>query len=138
MEDWAAGVQARNYGVCRAPDARSVRETTWIVSSMLVIAGVLLFYSWVRNQMINQGYAEQMLQEQEAGLLLSERQLVLEEQTLKNLDRIDTIARNDLKMVPVQPGQVIAAQWQDNEFAPLALAGPSKGSPESKRFSATN
>ena len=66
---------------------------------------------------------------------------MLEEHTLKNLDRIDTIARNDLKMVPAQPGQVIAAQFHDNEFrggTTLAMAGPTQGSPESKRFSATN
>ena len=56
MVDWAAGIQTRNYGIRREPDARSMKEMTWIVSSMIVMAGVLLFYSWVRNQMINQGY----------------------------------------------------------------------------------
>jgi cell division protein FtsL len=141
MLDWADGIQGRNYGIRRGPDARSLKEVTTIVSAMLVMAAVLLFYSWVRYQTINQGYCEQALQEKETKLLHAENLLAVEEQTLKNLDRIDSIARNDLGMLPALPGQVLAPQYQDIEpraGTVLAMAGTAQNSPESKRLSATN
>ncbi len=140
MMDWAEGIQGRNYGIRRAPDARSLADVAYFVASLTIIAAVLLFYSWVRNQAISQGYQEQVLQEQETALLHSERLLVIEEQTLKSLDRIDLIARSDLRMVPVQPGQVIAATFHDEPRTgtALAMARTPHSSSESKRFSATD
>jgi len=141
MLDWAQGVQHRNYRIRRKPDTRGMREATAIVLSLVAVATVFLFYSWIRNQMINLGYAEQALQLEEKKLLDTDVQLVVELQTLTNPDRIDKVAA-ELGMVRAQPWQVIPAR--PRVTAPgggsvLAMAaGSSRVTSESKKYSATN
>ena len=62
--------------------------------------------------------------------------LVLEEETLKNPERIDSIARNELGMTTLRPNQLIATQFQVIESkgtedlamadVPIQSAGPRK------------
>ncbi len=142
MVDWANGVvQTRNYGIRREPDSRSVREVTWILLSIVVLAGVLFFHSWVRSRIVDLGYLEQTLQVKETALERAEKALILEEQTLKNLERIDAIARLELNMVPVRPSQLVAPPYQELEprsGTVLAMANAPQSSPESRKLSATN
>lgn len=141
MVDLAKGIRTRNYGIQHQTDSRAQRELIWIVLSISVMAGVLFFHSWVRNRIVYFGYLEQQLQVQESTLRRIEKALVLEEQTLKDLARIDMIARNDLKMVPVRPGQVLASQYRDvdsRDADVLAMANAPQSSSESRRVSATN
>ena len=49
----------------------------------------------------------------EESLLRTQTRLILEEETLRNPERIDSIARNDLGMVPLRPNQFILPQVQD-------------------------
>jgi cell division protein FtsL len=48
-------------------------------------------------------------------LLRTQKRLILEEETLTNPDRIDAIARNELKMTLIRPNQLILPQTQDVE-----------------------
>jgi hypothetical protein len=72
-----------------------------------------VFYSWVRNQIISTGYQGQNLFTEEELLLRAEKRLVLEEEMLRNPERIDVIARNDLGMTPLHPRQLIMPQHAD-------------------------
>jgi cell division protein FtsL len=141
MIDWAQGIRYRNYSIRRQPDSRAQRELIWIVLSIAVVAGVLFLHSWVRNRIVYVGYMEQRLQEEEKQLLRVQKALNLEEQTLKDLARIDLIARNDLKMTPVRPSQVLPSQYQDfpaQDGTVLALANAPQSSSESRGLPATN
>jgi len=60
------------------------------------------------------------------SLLRTQTRLILEEETLRNPERIDFIARNDLGMVPLRPNQFILPQFQDPDRSllnTLAMAG---------------
>jgi cell division protein FtsL len=115
MIDWADGIEARNYGIKSKIDARVLSELVRTIISLALVAGALLFYSWVRSQIINTGYESQKLFTAEEALLRTQRKLILEEETLRNPERIDLIARNDLGMSPLRPNQLILPQLQDME-----------------------
>jgi len=80
-----------------------------------MVAGALLFYSWVRSQIINTGYESQKLFAAEELLLRTQKRLILEEEMLKNPQQIDVIARNVLGMCRLRPNQLILPQPQDTE-----------------------
>jgi cell division protein FtsL len=90
-----------------------------------------LFYSWIRNQIVNTGYESQNLFAVEESLLRARKRLILEEETLRNPERIDIIARDDLGMTPLHPSQLILPQTQDVERSipnEMAMADSKAGS----------
>ncbi len=136
--DWAGGIEDRNYGIRRITDSQKLSELLWIISSLAMVAGALLFYAWIRSQIVSMGYAQQQLQAQEESLLREQRKLILEEQTLKNPERIDAIARVELGMTPLRASQLLTPQLQNVEsIGPntLALASPSRSSAEIRKSS---
>lgn len=86
-----------------------------MILCLAMVASVLIYYSWVRSHFISVGYDSQNLKAEESVLLHTQQSLILEEETLKNPERIDHIARNDLNLVPVRPVQLITPQVQDIE-----------------------
>jgi cell division protein FtsL len=141
MMDWAGGTEARNYAIRRKADSRNLSDMLWMMVSLVAIAGILVFYSWVRSRIVDFGYQGQSLQIQEAELLRAQKSLALEQETLKNPERIDLIARNELGMLPLRPSQVIAPLFQDVEFrgaTTLAMASAPRSSAEPRRSPATN
>jgi cell division protein FtsL len=80
-----------------------------------MVAGLLIYYSWVRSHFICVGYESQNLKTIEETLLHTQQSLVLEEETLKSPERIDRIARNELSLVPLRPNQLIFPQVPDVE-----------------------
>ena len=56
MNDWAGGSESRNYGIKRITDPQKLSELLWIIFSLSMVAAALLFYAWVRNQIISIGY----------------------------------------------------------------------------------
>ena len=122
MMDWAEEIESRNYGIRRRTDRRNLTDLLRIIASLLVIGGVFLFYAWVRSQIVEIGYEEQSLQALEKASLRTQANYILEEQILKNPERIDSIARNELGMVLVLPNQLVAPQAQDQQTATLAMA----------------
>ena len=117
MMDWAEDIESRNYGIKRRTDRRNLVDLLRIIGSLLMVAGVFLFYAWVRSQTVDIGYEEQRLQAQEKSALRTQANYILEEQTLRNPERIDGIARNELGMVLARTNQLVAPQVQDEQAA---------------------
>jgi len=115
MVDWANRIEARNYNVRRETDLRHTNELLKMILALAMVAGVLVYYSWVRSHFISVGYESQNLKEIESELLHEQQGLIIQEETLKNPERIDRIARNDLNLVPLRPNQLIPPQVQDLE-----------------------
>jgi cell division protein FtsL len=115
MTDWADGTETRNYGIRAEVDAGILSELTRTIIPLAMIACALLFYSWVRSQIVNTGYESQSLSAAEDNQLRIQRELTLEEAWLTNPERIDIKARTELGMIPVRPGQLILPQQQDLE-----------------------
>ena len=126
MIDWADGIETRNYGIKSKIDAGMLSELMRTIIALAMVAGAVLFYSWVRSQIISTGYESQKLFAAEESLLSTQKSLILEEETLRNPERIDLIARNDLRMIPLRPNQWILPQIQDVERSTsntMAMAG---------------
>ncbi len=141
MKDWANGVEARNYGIKRQTDRRNLKELLKIILSVLMLAGVFFFCSWVRSRIVELGYLEQNLRVEEEGLLRAQRVLVVEEANLENPERIDNIARNDLGMTLMRTNQFLSPKFQDVELGGptrLAMAGTLTHSVEPRKPSASD
>jgi cell division protein FtsL len=115
MTDWADGIETRNFGIKNEIDTRMLSELMGIIVALAMVAGALLFYSWIRNQIVDTGYENQNLFAVEESLLRTQERLTLEEEILRNPERIDIIARNDLGMAPLHPSQLILPQILDLE-----------------------
>ncbi len=123
MTDWAEGIETRNYGIKRRIDRRMFSELMRTILSLAMVAGTLVFHSWVRNQIIHTGYESQNLFAEEESLLRIHKRLMLEEETLRNPERIDAIARNDLGMAPLRPSQlVVPLLWEMESSLSTAVA----------------
>jgi cell division protein FtsL len=124
MRDWAAGIETRNYGIKRDIDAGMLFEHMRTILALVLMAGAFLFYSWVRSQIISTGYETQNLLKLEKSLLRSQKNLILDEETLRSPERIDLIARNELKMAPLHPSQLILPPFRNvrGDANVLALA----------------
>jgi cell division protein FtsL len=127
MKDWVGGIESRNYGIRRHLDAGMLSELLRIFIALLLVAGALLFYSWVQSQIVNIGYQSQKLFNEEEALRRTEKWLILEEETLRSPERIDAIARNELGMMPLRPNQIITSQpdeaWRSGSNA-MAMVDP--------------
>ena len=78
MTDWADGIETRNYGIKNELDVPMLSELMRIIVALAMVAGALLFYSWIRSQIVNTGYESQSLFAEEESLLRTHERLVLE------------------------------------------------------------
>ncbi len=137
MTDWANGIEKRNYGIKRKIDRHMLWDFLVILLSFAMVAGALIFHSWVRNQMTHTGYASQKLLAEEESLLRIQKRLILEEEILKSPERIDAIARNDLGLAPLRPGQMIVPRLQETEIvlsSALAAADSAGADPKKAAY----
>ncbi len=109
MLDLAAGIEARNYGLRKSGDPRSVLEYLKIIGPLFLIAGALAFHVWVRSQNIQLGYRSQELSTRERELSQIRQQLILEQRTLEDPEWLEAIARTSLGMIILRPNQIIPA-----------------------------
>jgi cell division protein FtsL len=140
MMDWAGGMETRNYAIRREIDTRNLLDLLLISISIGLMAGVFLFHSWVRAQLVETGYAAQNLQAEEKVLISHQEKLTLEEQTLLSPDRIDAIAQAELGMRPPRPNQLLMPAFQDIEASrttTLALASAPGDSKEARKSPST-
>ncbi len=140
MTDWSAGAETRNYRITHRTDARNLADLLISVLCLLMIAGALVGYLWVRSRIVNMGYANQQLKETEETLIRIRNGLILDEETLKQPQRIDLIARSMLAMEPLQPNQLMTG-FRDIEAgkpAALALANANRARVQPRRPSANN
>ncbi len=123
MDDLAGGMEKRNYAIKRRTDSRNLFDLLCIILSISAMAGVVFGYIWVRIQIVNVGYESERLKASEDALLRIQKNLILEEETLKDPGRIDMLARNELGMMPLRPYQVIPVGFRAEEpGSPIALA----------------
>jgi len=107
-----------NSRLVPAMDPRAPRQHLGILLMAAAVFAVILFSSWQRFSGLEDGYRIEALQNQRQTLLESNNKLRLEEASLVNPLRIDTIARNELGMTTLAPPQIIREQ------APLASDTP--------------
>jgi hypothetical protein len=127
MTDWADGIETRNYGIRSEIDASMLSELMRTIIPLAMVACALLFYSWIRSQIVNTGYEGQSLAAAEVSLKRTQQRLMIQEAMLISPEYIDFIARNELGMTPVRPNQFILPQQQDLEPGlsnALAMADP--------------
>jgi hypothetical protein len=140
MTDWADGIEISNNGIKCVIDARIVSELLRIIISLGLIAGALLFYSWVRSEIVETGYEIQSLLEAEESLLDKQQELVLVEEMLTRPERIEMFATSK-GMTKLHPNQLILPPQEAGDGGipnSLALAGSKTDdlnkSGEDKRF----
>jgi cell division protein FtsL len=133
MLDFAAGIEAKNYGLRKTSDLLTLLDSLKILFPIVVIAGALSFHIWVRSQITQIGYESQQLANQEEDLQKDQKQLVLEEQTLKDPNTMEILAMGDLNMIIPPADRIIMTippeEWDMGDSETLALgnvSGPSK------------
>jgi len=133
MTDWADGIETRNYGIKCKTNGAMLMELMYTIAAFAIVAGALLFYSWIRSEIINTADESQELFAAQESLLQIRDALILEEETLRNPARIDAIARNNLGMTPLRPSQwTIRRAPETVEETPGALAMANSGTTNSK------
>jgi cell division protein FtsL len=73
----------------------------------LVLLAGALFWVWQHVHVMRQGYEIERLREQQAALVQEHKALRLEAGQLRQLRRVEELARIKLGMVTPKPGQVI-------------------------------
>ncbi len=139
--DWSAGAETRNYRIRHSIDPRHLRDLLASMLCVLMIAGALIGYLWLRGRIVDMGYAVERLKETETTLARMENNLILEEETLKSPERIDFIARTELAMEPLSPFQRLAPRFREisnGQPAPIILANVRPTSVQPRRSSANN
>ena len=141
MTDWADGIEIRNNGIKCVIDAHVLSELLRNITALGMIAGALLFYSWIRSQIVYAGYESQRLHERELSLLDDQKNLILTYETLTNPQRIYMIATRDLGMGKLRPNQMILPPLKTGDRgipSSLAMAGSEENTLEksggNKRF----
>jgi cell division protein FtsL len=135
MMDWSNGVEVRNYRIRRRADVRNFKDLLVGLLCVLLIAGALVGYLWMRTRIMYIGYEVQRLQKEEEALQRTRTKLILQEAVLTRPQRIDYIARHQLGMEPLQPDQRILGFQDSNAGSPaaLALAGRRQATNEPKK-----
>ncbi len=90
--------QVENTYLVRERDRRLLRELLGVVAIVLVLGGGLLAYTWVHIEIMRSGYRTDDREKELHGLLEEERRLLLEAAYLRQPERIEQRARQDLGM----------------------------------------
>ena len=136
MNDWVGSFEGRNYAVKRQTELRNLADMLWLLLSLSALAGVLVFQSWERSQIVSIGYETQQLQTLEESLARAERALTLEETTLKDPARIEDVAHS-LGLSPVRANQLVASHPAPPPDV-IALAGDDTAAAAAKKVSDAN
>lgn len=115
MVDLAVGIEAKNYGLRKTIEPKALGESLKIILPLVIIAAALSFYIWIQCQSIHIGYQSQQLTNHEQELRRIQQQLILEEETVKNLATLEKIARNELGMIPLKASQIIPAPFENSD-----------------------
>src|SRR5579872_1249617 len=109
-----------NANVVRDADTRYSREYIGMTILFGLFLFCLFFYGWQHYRWISNGYKIEEAQKQKEQVTEMGRQLRLERESLRNLQRIDDIARRELGMVLPAPGQIVIFTAD----APLTIPRP--------------
>ncbi len=112
-----------NNNVIREADSKSHRDYIIVTALAAMFLFGLFAYGWQHYQYIQYGYRIEEAQKKKQQLAEMKERLRLERASLRNLERIDAIARRELGMVIPAPGQFVtlAADAPFTIPAPAAL-----------------
>ena len=94
-----------NVAVVREPDARQRREYMLVTLLAALFGLSLLFYGWQHYRWIQFGYRIEEAQKRRDQLVEMRERLRLERSRLRDRQRIDAKARNELGMIAPAAGQ---------------------------------
>jgi cell division protein FtsL len=96
-----------NLNVVREADTRHRGEYLGVTCLFAAFLLCLLFYGWQHYRWIQNGYRLEEAQKKREQLAEISRQLRLERESLRSLERIDKIAQRELGMAMAAPGQLV-------------------------------
>ena len=88
-------------------DPRSRRQYKGILLLAAMVFGLILSSAWQRFNGVEDGYRLESLRIEKQKIMEANRKLRLEEASLGDPVRIDTIARNELGMSRLNPTQIV-------------------------------
>jgi cell division protein FtsL len=98
---------AKRERVPRHEHNRNRRHFVCVAGLALVLVGVVLVHVWLRLQVVKTGYVLATATKLQARLEQENRELQIELATLTSPDRLESLARRRLGLVPPEKGQVI-------------------------------
>jgi cell division protein FtsL len=98
---------AKRERVPRHEYKRNRRHFVCVAGLALVLVGVVLVHVWLRLQVVKTGYVLATATKLQARLEQENRELQIELATLTSPDRLESLARRRLGLVPPEKGQVI-------------------------------
>ena len=121
-----------NSRLVREVDVEQCRECYSLLGLGILVFLFMLLFAWQHFQCVRYGYQIEQLKTERAAREECNHQLRLEQASLADPQRIDTLARTQLGMVSPKPQQMI-------RLGEPETAGSSEGSPElARNFSASN
>jgi cell division protein FtsL len=103
-----------NSRLVKVADVKRSREMTQFACALAVLFLLVMVYAWQHFSAIEYGYRIEALKSQRDNLVEMNRALRLEEASLKDPQRIDTLAR-EMGLVTPQAGQVIRIEPTAND-----------------------
>jgi cell division protein FtsL len=110
-----------NSRVVRIADPKRRRELFSFAVTLCVLLLLVMTYVWQHFSAIEYGYKIEQLKSEREAIMESNRALKLEEASLRDLSRIDFLARQ-LGMQPPTVGQVEVMEPSSNDTAAPVLA----------------
>ncbi len=112
-----------NSRLVRVTDSRRSREMAQFAGALLLLFVLVMVYAWQHFSSIEYGYRIEALKSQRDTLVEMNRALRLEEASLRDPERIDTLARR-MGLETPQAGQVLRMDGAPGDSSPvLARAG---------------
>jgi cell division protein FtsL len=97
--------QLDNSRLVKVEDVRRNREMRYFVGSLAFLLLLVFTYTWQHFKAIEYGYQIEQAKRELGNLNDSNRELRLEDASLRDPERIDMLARR-IGLVPPEPGQV--------------------------------
>ena len=105
--EYAIKKDVRNNPIVREVDERRLHEQWRFLAIGGLSVMVVLFSGWQRVELLQHGYRVEQMQQQRADEEEVNRHLKLEIETLKSLERIETLATQQLHLVAPETGAAV-------------------------------
>ena len=134
MKDIYFVIPIDNSRLVPVADPHAARKCLSISLLAIFCFGAVLFSAWQSFECVQYGYRIERLQQEKQQVLEANRKLRLEEASLGDPVRIDTIARNQLGMTALSPAQIVsgAASSLAPEVSVLAKVRAAPVPPQAK------
>jgi len=108
-----------NSRLVKVSDPKHNREMAMFVGATVLLFVLVMVYAWQHFSAIECGYRVEQLRAQRSGLMEMNRELRLEEASLRDPQRIDALARR-MGLVAPQAGQVVRLDGGSDSVDPGA------------------